>query len=196
MLFRSGRHNVANALGALVTAQALGVPVDAAVAGLERYRGVKRRQEVRGEIGGITVIDDFAHHPTAVRETIVGMRSRYPGRRIVVAFEPRSNTSRRNVFQQEYARALAQADTVWIARVPEAPIYSATGEVAGRLDTGRIAADLRHEGRHAETFDNPGLIVARLADDCREGDVVLVMSNGDFGDLIPKLLGRLEERWG
>jgi UDP-N-acetylmuramate: L-alanyl-gamma-D-glutamyl-meso-diaminopimelate ligase len=189
-----GRHNVTNALGALVTAHTLGVPMDAAVAGLERYQGVKRRQEVRGEIAGVTVIDDFAHHPTAVRETIVGMRSRYPGRRIVVAFEPRSNTSRRSVFQQEYVEALSQADTVWIARVPDAPIYSATGEVSERLDTSRIASELRNQGREAESFDNPGLIAARLGDESREGDVVLVMSNGDFGDLIPKLLERLEER--
>jgi UDP-N-acetylmuramate: L-alanyl-gamma-D-glutamyl-meso-diaminopimelate ligase len=166
-----GRHNVTNALGALVTAHTLGVPMDAAVAGLERYQGVKRRQEVRGEIAGVTVIDDFAHHPTAVRETIVGMRSRYPGRRIVVAFEPRSNTSRRSVFQQEYVEALSQADTVWIARVPDAPIYSATGEVSERLDTGRIASELRNQGREAESFDNPGLIAARLGDESREGDL-------------------------
>jgi UDP-N-acetylmuramate: L-alanyl-gamma-D-glutamyl-meso-diaminopimelate ligase len=189
-----GRHNVTNALGALVTAHTLGVPMDAAVSGLERYRGVKRRQEVRGEIAGVTVIDDFAHHPTAVRETIIGMRGRYPGRRIVVAFEPRSNTSRRNVFQSEYVEALSKADTIWIANVPDAPIYSATGEVTERLDTGRIASELRSDGHEAESFDYPALITARLVDDCRDGDVVLVMSNGDFGGLIPKLLERLRER--
>ena len=143
---------------------------------------------------GVTVIDDFAHHPTAVRETIVGMRSRYPGRRLVVAFEPRSNTSRRNVFQRDYVEALSKADAVWIASVPDAPIYSATGEVSERLDTGRIASELRDDGHEAESFDDSGLIVARLVDDCREGDVVLVMSNGDFDDLIPKLLERLRER--
>jgi len=189
-----GRHNVTNALGALVTAHTLGVPMDAAVSGLERYRGVKRRQEVRGEIAGVTVIDDFAHHPTAVRETIVGMRGRYPDRRIIVAFEPRSNTSRRNVFQSDYVGALSKADTIWIARVPDTPIYSATGEVSERLDTERIASELRNDGREAESFDYPTLITARLVEDCREGDVVLVMSNGDFGGLIPELLERLRER--
>jgi UDP-N-acetylmuramate: L-alanyl-gamma-D-glutamyl-meso-diaminopimelate ligase len=192
----AGRHNVANALGALVVAQALGVPVEEAVAGLERYRGAKRRQEVRGQVGGITVVDDFAHHPTAVRETIAAMRSAHPGRRLVVAFEPRSNTSRRAVFQRDFAEALAGADVVWLARVPESPIYSATGQVSERLDTARIAAELRRRGLRAESFENPSLIAARLVDDCRSGDVVLVMSNGDFGDLVPKLLARLREKHG
>ncbi|MEN8182689.1 MAG: UDP-N-acetylmuramate:L-alanyl-gamma-D-glutamyl-meso-diaminopimelate ligase [Myxococcota bacterium] len=188
-----GRHNVANALAALVTAHTLGVPIDAAVAGIERYRGVKRRQETRGEVGGITVIDDFAHHPTAVRETLAGMRTRYPDRRLVVAFEPRSNTSRRNVFRDEYLEALSEADVVWIARVPDAPIYSATGEVSEFLDTAGIASQLRERGKQAESFEDAVLIASRLADDCRPGDVVLVMSNGDFGGLIPKLLERLGE---
>jgi UDP-N-acetylmuramate: L-alanyl-gamma-D-glutamyl-meso-diaminopimelate ligase len=90
--------------------------------------------------------------------------------------------------------ALSKADTVWIARVPDAPIYSATGEVSERLDTDRIASELRNDGREAESFDYPTLITARLVEDCREGDVVLVMSNGDFGGLIPELLERLRER--
>jgi UDP-N-acetylmuramate: L-alanyl-gamma-D-glutamyl-meso-diaminopimelate ligase len=191
-----GRHNVANALAALVTLHALGVPFDAASAALARYRGVKRRQELRGEVGGIVVLDDFAHHPSAVRETIAAMRARYPGRRLVAAFEPRSNTSRRALFQSDYVRALEGADQVVIARVPDAPIYSATGEVTERLSSERIASDLRRRGRAAESHASPDLIAEELAEQCRAGDVVLVMSNGDFGGLVLKLLGRLRERHG
>jgi UDP-N-acetylmuramate: L-alanyl-gamma-D-glutamyl-meso-diaminopimelate ligase len=191
-----GRHNVANALAVLVTLDALGVPLDAAVAALARYRGVKRRQELRGEIGGIAVVDDFAHHPTAVHETIAAMRARYPGRRLVAVFEPRSNTSRRAIFQADYVRALEAADEVLIACVPDAPIYSATGEVTERLSSERIATDLRHRGRAAESHASPDRIAEELAERCRAGDVVLVMSNGDFGGLVLKLLGRLRERHG
>ncbi len=191
-----GRHNVANALAVLVVLDALGVPLDAAVAALLHYRGVKRRQELRGEIGGIAVVDDFAHHPTAVRETLAAMRARFPGRRLVAVFEPRSNTSRRAVFQSDYVRALETADQVWIARVPDAPIYSATGEVTERLSSERIATDLRNRGKPAQSTTSPDLIAEELAERCRAGDVVLVMSNGDFGGLVLKLLGRLRERHG
>ena len=119
-----GRHNVANALGALATAVALGVPAQEAATALARFRGVRRRQEVRGEARGVTVLDDFAHHPTAVRETIAAMRMRYPDRRLVAVLEPRSNTSRRALFQQDFADALAGADRVVVSIVPPEPIYS------------------------------------------------------------------------
>jgi UDP-N-acetylmuramate: L-alanyl-gamma-D-glutamyl-meso-diaminopimelate ligase len=191
-----GRHNVANALAVLATLAVLGVPLDAAALALGRYRGVKRRQELRGEVGGIAVVDDFAHHPTAVRETLAAMRARYPGRRLVAAFEPRSNTSRRAVFQSDYVRALEGADQVVIAQVPDAPIYSATGEVTERLSSEQIAEDLRRRGRPARSLASPDRIAEELAGECRAGDVVLVMSNGDFGGLVWKLLGRLRERHG
>jgi UDP-N-acetylmuramate: L-alanyl-gamma-D-glutamyl-meso-diaminopimelate ligase len=187
---------VANALAVLVTLAVLGVPLEAATVALGRYRGVKRRQELRGEVGGIAVVDDFAHHPTAVRETLAAMRARYPGRRLVAVFEPRSNTSRRAVFQADYVRALEGADQVVIARVPDAPIYSATGEVTQRLSSEQIATDLRHRGKPARSHASPDLIAEELAEQCLPGDVVLVMSNGDFGGLVWKLLGRLRERHG
>src|SRR5262249_30074950 len=113
-----GHHNVENALGALSVARALGLSFEQVRAGLETFRGVKRRQEVRGEIGGVLVIDDFAHHPTAVRETIAAVHRRYPQRRLWAVFEPRSNTSRRNIHQEEYASAFRGAALSSI-KIPE-----------------------------------------------------------------------------
>jgi len=189
-----GRHNVANALGALATAVALGVPVQQAATALASFRGVRRRQEVRGEVRGVTVIDDFAHHPTAVRETVAAMRLRYPGRRLVAVLEPRSNTSRRALFQHEFADALAGADRVVVSIVPQEPLYSATGAVTEYLDAARIAADLRTRGVEAAAIDGVPAIIDQLAANAEPGDVVLVMSNGEFGGLWTKLLDRLAAR--
>ncbi|MDJ0869476.1 MAG: Mur ligase family protein [Myxococcota bacterium] len=186
-----GRHNVANALGALVTAHALGVPAERAAAGLAAFRGVRRRQELRGEPGGVTVLDDFAHHPTAVRETLAALRARFPGRRLVAAFEARSNTSRRRLFEAQYGEALALADRVVLAEVPPEPIYSATGEVTEFFDAGRVVAALRAQGRDALALDGAEAIADHLGATCEPGDVVVVMSNGDFDGLIGRLLGRL-----
>jgi UDP-N-acetylmuramate: L-alanyl-gamma-D-glutamyl-meso-diaminopimelate ligase len=189
-----GRHNVANALGALATAASLGVPVQEAASALASFRGVRRRQEVRGEVRGVTVIDDFAHHPTAVRETVAAMRLRYPGRRLVAVLEPRSNTSRRALFQHEFADALAGADRVVVSIVPREPLYSATGAVTEYLDAARIAADLRTRGVEAAAIDGVPAIIDQLAANAEPGDVVLVMSNGEFGGLWTKLLDRLAAR--
>ncbi|MCL4684305.1 hypothetical protein KJ059_06080 [Myxococcota bacterium] len=186
-----GRHNVANALGALATALTLGAPFAAAAAALARFRGVRRRQEVRGHARGVTVLDDFAHHPTAVRETVAAMHARFPGRRLVAVLEPRSNTSRRALFQQDFVTALAGAERAIIAVVPPEPLYSNTGAVSEYLDAKRLAADLQSRGVEAEAIDGVDAIVTRLAATCREGDVILVMSNGDFGGLWGKLLERL-----
>lgn len=186
-----GRHNVANALGALATAVALGVPAQEAASALASFRGVRRRQEVRGEARGVTVLDDFAHHPTAVRETVAAMRMRYPDRRLVAVLEPRSNTSRRALFQQDFADALAGADRVVVSIVPPEPIYSVTGTVTEYLDAERIAADLRTRGVEAAAIDGVPAIVEHLAANAQSGDVVLVMSNGEFGGLWTKLLAKL-----
>jgi UDP-N-acetylmuramate: L-alanyl-gamma-D-glutamyl-meso-diaminopimelate ligase len=196
-----GRHNVANALGALATADRLGVPLPEAAAALRRFRGVRRRQELRGEVGGVAVLDDFAHHPTAVRETLAGLRARFPGRRLVAVFEPRSNTSRRAVFQKDFAEALRAADRVVVATPSDAPLYSATGEVRERLSAETLAADLRAAGRDAVALPDVDAIVAHLARSCAAGDVVVTLSNGGFGGIWEKLLatlagqgGRLESR--
>ena len=189
-----GNHNVMNALAALAVCEARGVPVAQAAPLLARYQGVKRRQEVRGEVAGITVIDDFGHHPTAVRETLGGIAARYPGRRIVAVMEPRSNTSRRAVFQQAYARAFDGAGLAVIARVPDAPIYSAFGGDPERLNADKLAADLTARGIPSAACDGVGAIVEHLARECRAGDVVITLSNGGFGDIWTQLLARLGSR--
>jgi UDP-N-acetylmuramate: L-alanyl-gamma-D-glutamyl-meso-diaminopimelate ligase len=186
-----GRHNVANALAAFAVCDVRGVPVTEAAPLLVRYQGVKRRQEVRGEVAGVTVIDDFGHHPTAVRETLGALAARYPGRRLIAVMEPRSNTSRRAVFQEEYARAFDGADRAVIARVPDAPIYSAFGGDAPRLSADKLAADLTARGIPAVACDGVDAIVEHLAGVCRSGDVVVTLSNGGFGGIWDKLLARL-----
>ncbi len=186
-----GRFNVENALGAVTATAALGVPVEQAVAALAGFRGVKRRQEVRGEARGVVVVDDFAHHPTAVAGSIASLRARFPGRRLVAVFEPRTNTSRRAVFQRDYAEAFGGADGVVVAVVPDAPIYSATGEVAERFSSSRLAEDVRARGIPAVAIDGVDAIVDHLARQSRPGDVVLVMSNGDFDNVWGRLLEAL-----
>jgi UDP-N-acetylmuramate: L-alanyl-gamma-D-glutamyl-meso-diaminopimelate ligase len=186
-----GDFNVENALGALATVATLGVPVAKGAAALAGHRGVKRRQELRGEERGVAVIDDFAHHPTAVRSAIAGLRAGYPERRLVAVFEPRTNTSRRAVFQEDYARSFDGADRVVVSVVPDAPIYSATGEVTERFSAGKLAAALEARGVPAAAVDGVDAIVDHLAAICAPGDVVLVMSNGDFGNVWQKLLAAL-----
>jgi UDP-N-acetylmuramate: L-alanyl-gamma-D-glutamyl-meso-diaminopimelate ligase len=152
---------------------------------------VKRRQELRGEERGVAVIDDFAHHPTAVRAAIAGLRTQYPERRLIAVFEPRTNTSRRAVFQNDYAEAFDGVDRLVVSIVPDAPIYSATGEVTARFSSQQLAADVAARGVPAEAEDGVDAIVERLISLCVPGDVVLVMSNGDFGGIWQKLLTAL-----
>ena len=135
----------------------------------------------------MSVVDDFAHHPTAVAGSIESLKSRFPGRRLVAVFEPRTNTSRRKLFQDEYARALTGADRVVVKRVPAEPIYSATGEVSELFSADDLAASLPV----CDVFDEVDDIVRDLAATSREGDVVLVMSNGGFDDIWTKLLDAL-----
>jgi UDP-N-acetylmuramate: L-alanyl-gamma-D-glutamyl-meso-diaminopimelate ligase len=186
-----GRHNVENAMAAIAVVDALGVPLAEATATLSAFRGVKRRQEVRGEVGGIVVLDDFAHHPTAVRETVAAVRARYAGRRLVAVFEPRTNTSRRKVFQADYAAAFEGAELVVIAAVPDVPLYSATGEVTERFSAEELARDLRRCGTPAWAIEGTDAIVEWLCGELAPGDVVLAMSNGAFGGFWDKLLSRL-----
>jgi UDP-N-acetylmuramate: L-alanyl-gamma-D-glutamyl-meso-diaminopimelate ligase len=186
-----GTFNVENALAAVATVASLGVPVERSAAALAGFRGVRRRQEVRGEARGVTVVDDFAHHPTAVAGSIASLRARFPKRRLVALFEPRTNTSRRAVFQAAYAEAFDGADRVVVAVVPDAPIYSATGEVAERFSSLRLAEDISARGVPAVAIDGVDAIVEQLVRESRPGDVVLVMSNGDFDDVWGRLLAAL-----
>jgi UDP-N-acetylmuramate: L-alanyl-gamma-D-glutamyl-meso-diaminopimelate ligase len=186
-----GDYNVANALAAVAVAVVRGVPLAAAAAGLAKYRGVKRRQEVRGTAGGVTVVDDFGHHPTAVRETLAALRGRFPGRPLVAVFEPRSNTSRRAVFQREYAEAFDAAARVVVQIVPDAPIYSAFGGEPERLSAEQLARDVTARGVPAVALPDVDAIVDHLAKSCAPGDVVVTLSNGGFGGIWEKLLERL-----
>ncbi len=186
-----GRHNIENVVGVLAALDALGVPIEAAIAALPDHQGVKRRQEIRGTAAGVTVIDDFAHHPTAVAGTIEAIAQRHPDGRVVALLEPRTNTSRRALFQDDYVRALEGAARVAIAEVGDDPIYSITGEVTECLSATAVAEALRERGRDAQAFERIDDIVDWVVSGRRPGDVVLVMSNGAFGGIWEKLLAKL-----
>lgn len=187
-----GRHNIENVVGVLAALEAQGIPIDELARALPAHQGVKRRQEVRGVAAGVTVIDDFAHHPTAVRGTIEAIAQRHPDGRVIALLEPRTNTSRRAIFQDDYIRALETADRVAIAEVGDEPIYSITGEVTECLSSSAVAEALRARGRDAAAFEEIDDIVRFVVEGRREGDVVLVMSNGAFGGIWEKLLVALD----
>jgi UDP-N-acetylmuramate: L-alanyl-gamma-D-glutamyl-meso-diaminopimelate ligase len=184
-----GEMNAANALAVYAMTRELGIDRAAVMDGLRRYRGAARRQQLVGEAGDITVIDDFAHHPTAVRMTLDAMRKRFPGRRLVAVFEPRSNTSRRAVFQDAYADALSGAAIAAISAVYAKPNDPLTSDQM--LSTDRLVADLERRNTHAWSAQGPDAILARLPSDLRRGDVVVCMSNGSFGNLPRRLLDLL-----
>lgn len=184
-----GRHNVTNALAVYVMGRTLGIAHERLGNGFATFKGVKRRQEVRGEKRGVLVIDDFAHHPTAVRETIDAVRGAYAGRRLWAIFEPRSNTSKRNVFEKEFAAALAGADQAIVAGVYQ-PEKIAEGE---RLSVESLVGEINRIGGagRAEVIANAAAIAAHVARHSRAGDVLLVMSNGGFDGVHDKILQAL-----
>ena len=188
----SGFHNIENATGVYAAARSLGLSRDAIAKAFATFKGVKRRQEPRGEIGGVMVLDDFAHHPTAVRETIEGIRQRYPERRLWAVFEPRSNTSRRNIHQTDYVTALTGADLVTI-REPE-PHDKVPADQ--QLNVGRIVQELNAQGVIADASPEVDTLVERVSSNARPNDLLLVMSNGSFGGFIPSVLDRLKARYG
>jgi UDP-N-acetylmuramate: L-alanyl-gamma-D-glutamyl-meso-diaminopimelate ligase len=185
-----GEFSAGNVLAVIAALRGVGVGAEALARGLASFAGVKRRLEVRGEPGGVTVVDDFGHHPTAVRVTLAAATTRWPGRRLWALLEPRSATSRRNVFQREWGESFAGAARVIIAsheRLLEIP----EGE---RFDPARLAADLCQRGIVAEAIAAVDDIVARVVAEARSGDVVLVFSNGAFGGLHGKLVAALAQR--
>jgi UDP-N-acetylmuramate: L-alanyl-gamma-D-glutamyl-meso-diaminopimelate ligase len=188
----AGAFNVRNALAAIAAAHAVGADRDGVVEGLRTFRSVRRRMEVRGIIGGVTVIDDFAHHPTAVRETILAARQRHPGRRLIAIFEPRSYTAQRHEFQDAYGSALGLADGIVIAGLFHPERYRADTA----LDPLALVEAWRLAGRTADHIVDPAEIARKVAAASSPGDVVLIMSNGGFGGLHGILLDRLTERFG
>jgi UDP-N-acetylmuramate: L-alanyl-gamma-D-glutamyl-meso-diaminopimelate ligase len=172
----------------IIAADAWGLTKDAIRHALVTFKNVKRRAEIRGEHRGVTVIDDFAHHPTAVRETLRALRTRYSSRRLIAVFEPRSWSSRLAVFQNDYAQAFATADYVVIADVFDSQRVSEKGRA---LDTAELIRSVSQEGKPALALPDADAIVNHLLPELREGDVVAIMSNGGFGGIHDKLLDSL-----
>ncbi len=185
-----GPHNVQNVLATIAVANRLGLTPAQIASGLATYAHIKRRLEVRGTVGDVTVIDDFAHHPTAVQVTLEGVRQAYPGKRIWAVFEPRTATSRRNVFQQDYIKALQGADYVILSDIHRKESLSPTE----RLSPEAIVETLRHHIAGAAFYADTGGIIDQLCRDTRPGDVVIVMSNGGFENIHERLLTALGQR--
>ena len=164
-----------------------GIPVEKIRASLASFQGIRRRQEIRGTVNGITIIDDFGHHPTAIRETLAGLRKKFGNVRLWALFEPRSNTTRRAIFQHDLPAAFAEADGVFIAQVARLDMLPENE----RLDPGRVVADIAASGKPAFYEPTADSIVARLKPLAKSGDVVVVFSNGGFDGIHAKLLERL-----
>lgn len=186
-LAASGKHNVLNALAAIVVAQGRGISSAEIREALKSFKSVKRRLDVKGEFGGILVVDDFAHHPTAVRATIAAARGRWPGRRLWAILEPRSNSMRRKVFQDALPQALATGDKVILGGVHNA---AQLGDET-RLNPETVAEDVRKLGVDARVFHGAEAITEHLVSHGKSGDLFLIMSNGSFDGLCQKLTDKL-----
>jgi len=185
-----GDFNIRNCLAVIVAADAWGINQQAINDALRSFKSVRRRMQVRGTERGVTVIDDFAHHPTAVRETLQALRTKYKQNRLVAVFEPRSWSSRLAVFQEDYAHAFKSADYVVISSVFDSSKATEKGRV---LDTDRLMRDISGQGKPALRLDGADEIVRHLAPELRAGDVVAIMSNGGFGGIHDKLLNALKD---
>jgi UDP-N-acetylmuramate: L-alanyl-gamma-D-glutamyl-meso-diaminopimelate ligase len=184
-----GAYNVRNALAAIAVGAAAGLSPQTAAEALKQFKGVRRRLQLRAQVDGVSVFDDFAHHPTAIAETLGGVRSAFPRQRIWAIFEPRSATSCRRVFQSDFARAFEAADEVVIAEV-----FRSTLPEQERLSGDELVSDLRKSGKKARHIPAVDDIVATVAREKRDGDIVVVMSNGGFGGIHQKLVDALSAR--
>ena len=182
-----GELNVRNALAVVACAKHCGLKNQQIQAAFDTFKGIKRRMEVRGIAGGVTVVDDFGHHPTAIRETLRALRIKYPQQKVWAIFEPRTNTTRRNVFQAELASAFDDADAVVISQI--ARLESLAPE--DRLNPEKLMQDLKTAGKNAAYLPDVDSIVAHVAKSAQGGEVVVVFSNGGFGGIHGKLLERL-----
>ncbi len=182
-----GEHNLLNALACIAIADHLMVPRKAMAEALETFQGIKRRQEVCGRKGGITVMDDFAHHPTAVRETIQGVKPFYPEGRVIAVFEPRTNSSMRDVFQHIYPLSFDEADLICIGKPPL--LEKIPSEK--RFSSQKLVEDLKHRGKNAYYFPDTDRIIDFLVEEAKPGDLILIMSNGSFDNIHERLLNRL-----
>ncbi len=185
-----GEFNVRNALAVIIAADAWGITKEKMQEAFDTFLSVKRRMEVRGVERGVTVIDDFAHHPTAVDETLKALRQRYSNNRLIAVFEPRSRSSRLSVFEEQYKKAFEHADHVIIAGVFNPEDAKRFGDTL--LDVGKLVADIASSGKNANTLADADAIVEHLTPEMRDGDVIAVMSNGGFGGIHDKLLDTLK----
>src|SRR3989475_9092768 len=185
-----GELNVRNALAVVACAKHCGLKNHQIQSGFDTFKGIKRRMEVRGIAGGVTVVDDFGHHPTAIRETLRALRIKYPHQKVWAVFEPRSNTTRRNVFQTELAGAFADADAVVVAQVARLELLAPSE----RLDPARLMQDVQAAGKSAAYLPDVDAIVTHVTKNVQGGDVVCVFSNGGFGGIQGKLLERMARR--
>jgi UDP-N-acetylmuramate: L-alanyl-gamma-D-glutamyl-meso-diaminopimelate ligase len=185
-----GEFNVRNCLAVIIAADAWGVSQEKIKEALQTFKSVKRRVEVRGVERGVTVIDDFAHHPTAVEETLKALKTKYKGKRLIAVFEPRSWSSRLAVFQEQYQKAFAYADYVIIAGVYNTSKASELGKV---LDTEELIKDIELTGKPSFSLPDADSIVEHLTPELTTGDVVAIMSNGGFGGIHDKILQVLKE---
>nr|MBF0222866.1 UDP-N-acetylmuramate:L-alanyl-gamma-D-glutamyl-meso-diaminopimelate ligase [Desulfobulbaceae bacterium] len=182
-----GHHNAMNALAVTAVLDLIGIPSQDCTESLAKFPGVRRRQEVRGVRNGITIIDDFAHHPTAVKETLAALRKAYAQNRLVAVFEPRTNSSRKNIFQTAYAQVFSQADEILIKKpipldsLPEDQMFSSS----------RLADDLAGQGKKAASFETTDSIINYIKKTAQHGDVLVIMSNGGFDDIHNRLLSEL-----
>ena len=183
----TGEFNIRNAAMAAAAATFAGLTADEIRAGLESFEGVARRQELKGEVNGIKVIDDFAHHPTAIRLAVQSLRQRHPDSRLWVLFEPRSNTTRRAVFQTELAEALASADFAVVAAIPDLHKFPEND----RLNPDQLSADIARLGGRGWYLPDVETIIAKVKDTAKPGDIIAVLSNGGFGGIHEKLLAAL-----
>jgi len=186
-LTATGKHNALNAMAAMAVAHGRGIGAKQIADALATFSSVKRRMDVKGEVGGILIVDDFAHHPTAVKATIEAARARWPGRRLWAILEPRSNSMRRRVFQEALPKALALGDRVILGSVYRA---QQLGD-ENRMDPEAVAADVRHLGKDARVFPSSDAIAEHLAGEAKAEDLLLIMSNGSFDGLVEKLLKKL-----
>ncbi len=183
-----GEFNVRNCLAVIIAADAWGISIEKIQQAFSTFKSVKRRVEVRGIERGVTVIDDFAHHPTAVEETLKALKQKYDGNRLIAVFEPRSWSSRLAVFQEKYEKAFAYADYVIIAGVYNTSKASELGKV---LDTNELVEQIKLQGKPSFSFPDADAILEHLAPEMKEGDVVAIMSNGGFGGIHDKILNLL-----
>ena len=191
-LAMSGRYNLLNALAASVVALHEGLTPEEIGAGLTSFKGMKRRQEVLGDPGDVLVVDDFAHHPTAVRATLQAASERWPDRRLLAVFEPRSNSSRRKVFEEAYGKAFAGAAFAFLSSPP----FRHNDDVSQFMDIDTVVHQIGTTGTYAKAFTHADQILDALVSEAAANDLILIMSNGGFGGLHGRLLAALEQKFG